>query len=370
MLDEPAAEALVNFNAQIISIRIIELDITFGGSGQFHCSGKDFAQQRLHIPGACYTRTNSLKLCHSSKIVGHSRFGLFTFGDILRDADHPGWRSVFIIKRTSPHMKPGRFAIDTVDTIFHLKLRSLSDRPGKCRLPAFTVFLVDGPCQLFVGQVIPRQDTEIRFTGIGRNQHIGCKIYLPGTQSPCFKRYLQAFLRFTQSLFSLHTFDQIGSLACKYIQKVEVMFRRFMGFVPLRGDHPQYPSIARNERSGLYGTDADLKVGCQIFRACHKIAFFDVRYDYPFPGLQGKSTGTIRIRRHPFPEFRGIRMESAEGQQTEFSFLSSLRIKHLDTGMFRMHNRSGGIDELFIQVFNIFFFNDPGTDVLQGLVTD
>lgn len=47
------------------------------------------------------------------------------------------------------------------------------------------------------------------------------------------------------------------------------------------------------------------------------------------------------------PECRGLGVESAKRQEPQFSAASALRIKHLQTGIVRTHERNGNVDHLF-----------------------
>ena len=58
-------------------------------------------------------------------------------------------------------------------------------------------------------------------------------------------------------------------------------------------------------------------------------ALLDVRHDDSLAGAQGNAAAAFRIDAHPFPELRGLRIEPAEGHETELAAGSTLRIEHL-----------------------------------------
>lgn len=92
-----------------------------------------------------------------------------------------------------------------------------------------------------------------------------------------------------------------------------------MGRAPMGGDHPDYHPALANQRRGLAGANASLKIHSLIFRTDHEIAAGYIWRDHTNLVAERDSAGTFRICADPLPKLSGLRIESAERQQPQFA---------------------------------------------------
>jgi hypothetical protein len=68
--------------------------------------------------------------------------------------------------------------------------------------------------------------------------------------------------------------------------------------------------------------------------------------------------------RTPFPELRSLRIESAKGEQPQFT-VAALGMKLLHARKVRAHDRDGAIDDRFVKGRHVVLLNQLCADVLQ-----
>ncbi len=149
-------------------------------------------------------------------------------------------------------------------------------------------------------------------------------------------------------LFSPATFDQLGGLPCQNIEQVKIVFRGLMGYTPKGRDHPDDFFGASDQRRGLAGANADLKIDLLNFWIGHEIAGSYVWRDHPPIIAQRDSAATFRVCAYPLKRTSGVGIESPESQQPQFSACSALWIQPLHTGTVGAHESYSSIDNLFV----------------------
>src|SRR5579862_2066033 len=149
-------------------------------------------------------------------------------------------------------------------------------------------------------------------------------------------------------VFSLATFYQLGGLPCQNVEQSKVVFRGLMGFTPKGRDHPNDSCGASDQRSGLAGANADLKIDLLNFWIGHEVAGSYVWCDHPPILAQRDCAATFRVCAYPLPRTGSIRTESPESQKPQFSTRAALWIQHLHTGIVGAHERRSSIDYLFV----------------------